>query len=247
MKISQFRPAILLVLLLHVSSFGVHVKAVQGEPTDSKSNAKDTKDGANAEAIKKAVNDAKILTGKTTTEMQKAVQHIIDKSKEDILRFRSASEAKYQAVENVERAKEAIKEADASLKAAQAEADKPDASEGAKKALNDAKEEKTTMDNVFKDANNSLLKYSAEFEIANKAAKAAEDAVRVAEETFDDAKRAAYEITNALEKGESPEKAWKALGDAQAAFEALTGAAKPEKVVKSTVVSGDGVGDVTVR
>eukprot|EP00758_Cryptobia_borreli_P016731 Tbor_TRINITY_DN6132_c1_g1::TRINITY_DN6132_c1_g1_i16::g.22728::m.22728 len=239
---SQFRPALLLVLLLHVSCLGVHVR---GEPSDSKS----VQDVKAAEVIKKAQEDAKFVRGKAT-EIEKAVQRMIDERKEARARFQSAEAAKDHATENVEEAKQAIKEVEENLKTAQAEADKPNASEDAKKALTAAKEKKTAMDNALKGENDRLIQYNGELEKARKAVDA-RDALRAAdvaaEAAFmaaDQAQDAADEIKSALEKGDkAPDEAVKTLGGLVAAAKAKDNGAgvtdtKPDKVVKSTVVSG---------
>eukprot|EP00758_Cryptobia_borreli_P016734 Tbor_TRINITY_DN6132_c1_g1::TRINITY_DN6132_c1_g1_i19::g.22732::m.22732 len=249
---SQFRPALLLVLLLHVSSLGVYVK---GEPSDSKS----VQDVKAAEVIKKAQEDANFVMGKAT-ESEKAVQRIIDESKEARARFQSAEAAKDHATENVEEAKQAIKEVEENLKTAEAEAEKPNASEDAKKALTAAKAKKTAMDNALKEANDRLIQYSAELEKAKNSNEKGENALRAAEGAADaalkagaQAQDAADEIKSALEKGDKPpDEAMKTLEGLVAAAKAKDNGAgvtdtNPDKMVKSTVVSGDGVGDVTVR
>eukprot|EP00758_Cryptobia_borreli_P016738 Tbor_TRINITY_DN6132_c1_g1::TRINITY_DN6132_c1_g1_i5::g.22720::m.22720 len=244
---SQFRPALLLVLLLHVSSLGVYVK---GEPSDSKS----VQDVKAAEVIKKAQEDANFVMGKAT-ESEKAVQRIIDESKEARARFQSAEAAKDHATENVEEAKQAIKEVEENLKTAEAEAEKPNASEDAKKALTAAKAKKTAMDNALKEANDRLIQYSAELEKAKNLLEKAENAISAADVAAGDAFRAgaqaqdaADEIKSALEKGDkAPDEAMKALEGLVAAAKAKDNGTGVTDTKSDKVVSGDGVGDVIVR
>eukprot|EP00758_Cryptobia_borreli_P014787 Tbor_TRINITY_DN5959_c3_g5::TRINITY_DN5959_c3_g5_i1::g.18163::m.18163 len=115
MKMSQLRPALLLVLLLHVSSLGVHVKG-----DEAKDASKELKDDVaiNLENYAKATEDAErarraILTAKNDLKAAEAKASVSGASKEDkkaaekAKKDLAAAEADYTAKDNaVKKAKD---------------------------------------------------------------------------------------------------------------------------------------------